>query len=191
MAVETEIKIYVSNLAAMQQRLEKASLHKPRVYEKNVRYDDGSLTQRGVVLRLRQDDRVRLTYKEPSAAQSAGTSSRLELETEIGDFDTMDEILRKLGYATSLIYEKYRTTYKLGAAEIVLDEMPYGNFIEIEGTPTAIEAAVSALGMEKAARILGSYTELFERVKRALELDVRDLTFANFEGIEVDGAVFR
>ena len=43
-----------------------------RVFERNVRYenDDKSLTDNGIVVRLRQDHRVRLTYKEPTPADT-------------------------------------------------------------------------------------------------------------------------
>jgi len=32
-----------------------------------------------------------------------------------------------------MMYEKYRTTFTIGSLEVVLDELPYGNFVEIEG----------------------------------------------------------
>ena len=65
---ETEIKLYVPDLKQVEQRLEKAgaTLKAARVFERNVRYDDAehTLTPQGKVIRLRQDTRVRLTYKD-------------------------------------------------------------------------------------------------------------------------------
>ncbi len=67
---ETEIKLYVPHLEVVQIRLERigARLTAERVYERNVRYENAAktLTERGIVVRLRQDTRVRLTYKDPA-----------------------------------------------------------------------------------------------------------------------------
>jgi adenylate cyclase, class 2 len=185
---ETEVKLYVPNLDAIRQRLEAAGarLTAPRIYERNVRYDDAerTLTPRGVVVRLRQDARVRLTYKDEGTVEN-GIVSRYEAEVEVSDFAGMETILGKLGYTPYLIYEKYRTTYTLDGAEVVLDEMPYGNFIEIEGEATQIEQVIEKLGLGAARRIDGSYSVLFERVRRKLGLAFTDLTFANFAGVAV------
>src|SRR5690349_8510496 len=132
---ETEVKLYVPHLELVQIRLERigAEMTAPRVYERNVRYENAekSLTPNDIVLRLRHDTRTRLTYKEGGTAEN-GIVSRTELEVEVNDFSTMETIIGKLGYTQYMIYEKYRTTYEADGAEIVLDELPYGSFIEIE-----------------------------------------------------------
>ena len=190
---ETEVKLYVPHLEIVQVRLERlgAKLVTPRVYERNVRYDnaDHSLTPAGIVLRLRQDTRVHLTYKDSAAVQD-GIVSRFEAEVEVSDFDTMDTILRKMGYIPYMMYEKYRTTYELDGAEIVLDELPYGNFVEIEGDVETIERVISRVELDSATRYAASYVALFESVKRNLGLDFNDLTFANFEGVSVSEEAF-
>jgi len=190
---ETEVKLYVGDLAALAARLEAAGavLEHPRTYEHNIRYDTpgGDLSRRYVVLRLRRDTRVRLTYKGP-ASISEGIMSRFEAEVTVDDFETMDGILRALGYVPFMIYEKYRTTYRLGEVEVVLDEMPFGNFCEIEGPRAAIEAALDALGLAEYPRIGTSYLGVFARLKEKLELPFRDLTFANFEGIVIPPEMF-
>lgn len=194
---ETEVKIAVTDLGAIRARLEAAgaALSKARVYERNVRYEDAAetLAAQDIVLRLRQDSVARLTYKAPpgdDAALPPNVRTRFEAEVTVSDFETMDTILRRLGFHPHVVYEKYRTTYRLGEAEVVLDEMPFGDFIEVEGQVPAIERALAALGLSGAPRILVSYMVLFDRVKAALALDAHDLTFANFEGVEVPAEVF-
>jgi adenylate cyclase class 2 len=185
---ETEIKLYVSDLKQVQQKLEdaKATLKAPRVYERNVRYDDAehTLTPSGKVIRLREDYRVRLTYKDDGKVEN-GITSRFEAEVEVSDFDAMATILGKMGYSPYLVYEKYRTTYEMYEAEIVLDEMPYGNFVEIEGDKDAIEQVIKELSLDGARRYDGSYSTLFERVRQKLGLKFSDLTFANFKDVTV------
>ncbi len=185
---EVEVKLHTPDLAAVKRALETAgaTLVKPRVFERNIRYDsaDGSLTAAGIVLRLRQDEAVKLTYKADASVER-GIVSRFEAEVEVGDFETMDVILKRLGYEVALIYEKYRTTYTLEGAEIVLDELPFGNFTEIEGEAATIERAVEALGLGGARRMAGSYVDIFADVKARLGLGVRDCTFAAFAGVDV------
>ena len=68
----------------------------------------------------------------------------------------------------------------------MLDELPYGNFVEIEGeNSAAIHSAAHRLGLDMQAAISESYSSLFEKVRRALGLTFADLTFANFVGLQV------
>lgn len=190
---ETEIKLYTPDLVAIAQALAAAGakLTTPRVYEHNIRYDNaaGSLTPRGIVLRLRQDDRVRLTYKEAGSAQD-GIISRLEAEVEVSDFATMNFILGRLGYTPAMVYEKYRTTYHMDNTEIVLDELPYGDFVEIEGDHASIERVLTRLNLQTAPRMTHSYARLFDFVRANLGLTFTDLTFANFAGLTVPLSAF-
>lgn len=184
--VETEVKMWVASLAAVEARLitAGAKLAAPRVFERNNRYDrrDGSLTADGVVLRLRQDSRGRLTYKEAGTLVD-GVMSRFEAEVEISDFDTMALILERLGFVFSFAYEKYRTTYHLDGAEIVLDEMPFGSFVEVEGSHAQIFQALDVLNLKDAPRIRMSYAAAFNALRKHLDLPFSDATFANFETV--------
>jgi adenylate cyclase, class 2 len=193
MSTETEVKIYAPDLDEIAARIQAAGgvLAAPRVYERNIRYDDPalSLSRHGTVLRLRTDSRTRLTYKAAPVTLD-GAVSRTELEVTVDDFDRMDLILRQLGFAPFTLYEKYRTTYHLGQAEVVLDEMPYGSFIEVEADAPVIDATLAALGLADRRRLFDSYLGLFAHVKQALNLTCTDLTFANFVGVTVPPEMF-
>jgi len=195
--LETEVKLYVPDLNRVRARLEalNAPITAPRILERNVRYDtpDMALRRRSAILRLRQDTRVRLTYKDEAESNpqlSALGKTRFEAEVTIDDFDAMQTILLRLGFTPTQLYEKYRTAYALYGAEIALDEMPFGSFIEIEGADAAIEAVMEALELIDAPRYNVSYMVLFERVKNALKLPFDDLTFANFDGIHIPQSAF-
>lgn len=195
--LETEVKLYVPDLERVRARLEalNAPVTAPRILERNVRYDtrDMALRARAAILRLRQDTRIRLTYKDEAqsnAQLSALGKTRFEAEVTVDDFDAMQTILIKLGFTPTQVYEKYRTTYTMHDCEIVLDEMPFGGFVEIEGSDAAIQAVLSALDLTDAPRYNVSYMALFERVKHALNLPFNDLTFANFDGIRVPQSAF-
>lgn len=171
-----------------------ARLHKlgaetvsPRVLERNLRFDtpSGELTRTFRVVRLRQDAQVRLTYKSPGKI-AGGVRRREEIEFTVGDFAQAQAFLEALGYQVCFIYEKYRTTYYLAETEIVLDELPFGHFVEIEGPGgPAIQRAAVLLGLDWEARIAESYFALFQLAQIALRLPFRDLTFENFAALPV------
>ncbi len=178
---EQEVKFFVSDLAALEKRLLQAGarLKQARVFEANLRFDtpSGELTRAARVLRLRRDERVRLTYKGPSET-SQGISDRKEIEFEASSFENAQAFLEALGYVVSVRYEKYRTTYLLGQAEVTLDELPYGDFAEIEAPGVeAIQGAAASLDLDWAARCAESYLALFGRLVGGQKLSARHLTF--------------
>lgn len=188
---ELEVKFYLPNLFALQSRLEAlgAQLVQPRVHEINLRFDTPSrdLALGYRVLRLRQDSEARLTYKGPSEVQD-GVHFRQELEFTVSNFDTARAFLEALGYEISVMYEKYRATYALEGVLVTLDEMPYGNFAEVEGPDgPIIHRTADMLGLDWEARILEGYLVLFDRLRERLGLGFRDLSFANLEGLTVTG----
>jgi adenylate cyclase class 2 len=188
-AQELEVKFYLSDRKKVEERIvaQGAILKTPRVHEINLRFDtpDFELLNTGKVLRLRLDSRARLTYKGAGQIIS-GVNVRQELEVTVSDFDATRAILEALGYEVYMIYEKYRTTYRLDNLEVVVDELPYGDFLEIEGPDTAsIRLAVEKIKLNWNARILYSYTVLFENVRAKLGFDFSDLNFENFKGLTV------
>jgi adenylate cyclase, class 2 len=192
--IEIETKFHVRDLQEIESRLQalEARLVQPRQYERNLRFDlpDGSLRKTYRVLRLRQDEKVVLTYKGPGSDAVDGIRAREEREVVVSDFATMRKILESLGYGIQFIYEKYRTTYIHENTHVMLDEMPFGFFIEIEGeTQSAVMTLAEHLKLDKEGAIPDSYQVLFERVKDALGLSFRDLTFSNFSGIDVPDSV--
>ncbi len=186
--LEMEVKFCLSDMDAFEQRLRSlgASLVQPRTYETNLRFDTPKLelTKNHRVLRLRKDEKSHLTYKGP-AQYSKTVSVRQEYEVEVSDFKTTEELLNALGYQVSVRYEKWRTKYHIAKIEIDLDEMPFGNFIEIEGTdPAEIEHMARALALDWNLRITDSYMMLFERFKKNKHVDLTNLDFESFKDIK-------
>lgn len=186
---ELEVKFYLSDLPGLEKRLLAlgANLSQTRVHETNLRFDTpaGELTREKRVLRLRQDEQIRLTYKGPAKAGEQ-VSVRQEIEFSVSDFGAAHRLLEALGYVVCVAYEKFRRTYLLNGLHITLDEMPYGDFAEIEGPdPVSIRSAAGQLGLDWDQRILASYLELFNRVRQSLPLQGADLVFETFRGTSV------
>ena len=163
-----------------------AHLHQERVQELNLRFDtpDRSLSRAGQALRLRYDTLSRLTFKGPSQSDQE-VRSRVEIEFVASDFQLAKAFLEALGYEVFVIYEKYRTTYEFKGVQITLDEMPFGNFVEIEGSdPQVILQVNQQIGLDWQVRIPESYTVLFDQLRQRLSLSFADLTFDNFKGLQ-------
>jgi adenylate cyclase class 2 len=187
--LEIEVKFQVADQVAFLKRLGDLGVvcTQERVLEINLRFDttDGRLRAARQVLRLRKDNRVRMTYKGP-AEESQTVAIRPEIEFTVSDFESARNFLEALGYVISVVYEKYRTSFELEGAEISLDEMPFGLFCEIEGRDASqIENLASRLGLDWESRITDSYLMLFESLKTKRGLTIRDLTFESFSGILV------
>lgn len=189
---ELEVKFFVADLESLEKRLNKlgAILAQPRTHEYNLRFDtpSGDLSQASRVLRLRRDSSSHLTYKGPSETLE-GVLARQEIEFEINDFESARRFIEALGFRSKFVYEKFRTTYNLRGFKVTLDEMPYGQFIEIEGpNAPAIQDAAKQLELDWAAAIPETYISIFRRLKELSGLHFSDLTFSNFEGTEVNMA---
>lgn len=180
--LEIEVKFAVEELAAVRERLltAGAELLRERVLEVNLRFDNpwNGLRAAGKVLRLRRDDRVRLTLKLPVGPWDTQAKTLRELELEVSDLTVARQLLVELGFHIWFIYEKYRESYHLGGTEISLDELPFGSFVEIEGSLEQIGAVVDILGLESSKRITAGYVSLFYEVKDRLNLPFDDCTFA-------------
>ncbi len=117
-------------------------------FEENSLYRGGILIETNAVLRVRKtQDRTILTYKK-RIQNEFNIKQQIEHETEVSDAEELEKIIENLGFAKVLVYEKRRKTWNLRAVEIVLDELPFGEFMEIEGAITAIAEAEMLLDIE-------------------------------------------
>ena len=186
---ELEAKFYIQDRTALEQRLLAlgAEQVRGRTNERNLRFDTrfGRLRYRKQLLRLRRDHSVHLTFKGSSKLED-GVFSRQEIEIELSDFETGRRLIEALGFRVVVIYEKYRTTYTLDGLEITVDELPMGDFIEIEGEDQQqIRRGADRLSLDWETAIRSTYLGLFSALKKRMELDFKDLTFANFKGLVV------
>ncbi len=181
---ETEVKFHVANLEKLAARLEElgATLASPRTHEMNLRFDTpaGTLSAQSCVLRLRQDAQSKLTFKGPTLNQD-GIAQREEIEFSVSDFDAARLFVERLGYQVVSIYEKYRTSYTLGDLHFDLDELPYGNFIEIEGKDVDdIHQAAEHLSLQWDAAVKMGYLAIFKRLRAKELVTASELTFDAF-----------
>lgn len=177
MSTEQESKFRLADCLALAPRLAAMGrMRRPWHFETNTVYDrDGELFGARKLLRLRQADGAILTFKEPLTDPApAGIKTMHELECPVASFAQMELILRGLGYAPRLRYEKFRAVWDLGPARAFLDILPFGHFLEIEGTPEGIAASAQALGLDPTQALSANYHALHQAWRAANALPPLD-----------------
>jgi adenylate cyclase class 2 len=184
MAIETEIKFRIDDLAGLVIRLENAGFHleTPREFESNVLYDtpDRSMRSRTEILRIRSYcGRWIVTHKRlpDSGPGEDRHKHRVETETEVADGNVLAGIFESLGLIAAFRYEKWRSEWSDGIGHCVVDETPIGNFAELEGTPAWIDEAAARLGVSHAQYMTLSYGRLFDQWREQNRSNAQDLTF--------------
>jgi adenylate cyclase class 2 len=122
---------------------------------------DGSLQAEGSALRTRvYAGQTRLTWKGPKVPDAL-LKIRPEHETGVEDGASLDAILRALGFEPVMRMEKVRAVWEREELEACLDETPFGCYLELEGEPQAIRAAMEGLGLAPDRAEPRSYPELY------------------------------
>ncbi|WP_432736253.1 class IV adenylate cyclase [Maridesulfovibrio sp. FT414] len=164
MALETELKYVNADLDGCREIMDRQGGHKlSRHYERNLVLDDPGRTlfKRSALLRVRQADRVTMTVKRIPALVSEGKAKvYVEHETEVSSFDETVAALQVLGYHPVFKYEKIREEWEFKGCHVCLDLLPFGPFIEIEGSEDKILSCAASLGLAEKDSCKKTYHEL-------------------------------
>jgi len=176
---EIEIKFEVKNPNLIRKILKnlKAKFF-GKVFERTIRFDtpDDELEKNGNFLRLRTGFKNAITFKRK--IKSKNFKEREEIELEISDPEKMEIILKNLGFTKVRIMEKYREKWKLNGTEIVIDKLPMGNFIEIEGKKKSIKKVVNLLGLDFKNRLVCTYWDLWKDFTKKKGIKNENIVFS-------------
>ncbi|QGY41360.1 CYTH domain-containing protein [Pseudodesulfovibrio cashew] len=153
MSLECELKYLDANLEALSMRLREAGGDSTGPYlESNLVFDDSerSLKKAGTLLRLREKrGRAVLTVKKlPDEPHPSALKVFEEIETGVDDFDAMRLSLETVGFSVAFGYEKVREKWLFMGCAVCLDRLPFGDFVEIEGSEESVPACAAALGLD-------------------------------------------
>jgi predicted adenylyl cyclase CyaB len=156
---ETELKAVVPDEQACLERLMEAGavdVSSGRIEDRRYDYPDRRLTMRDVVLRVRvhrNGDTSTATLDWKGAASfEEGYKHREELSVAIGDGARMSAILSALGYVVTRAVDRSIRVLRLGDATVRFERFPrMDTLLEVEGTESAIEAAILASGIPRSA----------------------------------------
>jgi adenylate cyclase class 2 len=187
---EIEIKLRVGDPALLERKLRRiGATPRGRVFEQNTIYDtaDCAFRRIGRLLRLRLETpaprraavqgpplvrpdlrpgRAVITAKAPPhsggrRSTHARYKERLEREVVIRSPGRSRRALGSLGLRPSFTYEKFRSTFDLPGLHLDLDQTPVGTFLELEGSPEAIDRAARALGFTPRDYFRGTYWDVY------------------------------
>jgi len=191
--LEIEVKFHLNDMESVRNRIKKiGGTCLGKSFEKNIRFENAAnnLVLKNSLLRLRQDTKAKLTYKSKPRTKDKDFKIHRELEVEVSDFSTTQVILESIGFHQEQVYEKWRETFKLKNTVMCLDQMPYGNFLEIEGEKNEIRRLSRDLELKWEHRLLQNYLEIFNLIKQKMKLPFMDVTFNNFKNVQSDFGEF-
>ena len=121
-----------------------------------------------------------------SAFASQPKKVREEIETSVGQPDKVVKIMKRLGLQRSFRYQKYRSVYRVTLEDgrsllAMFDETPIGNFLELEGESSTIEAVAAQIGFPQTSFISESYVEMQVARSAARGEPLGDMIFAPVE----------
>jgi adenylate cyclase class 2 len=163
--LETELKLRIPATGPYRPLLEALGFHEVTHSqpEASTLWDrNGQLRAAGSALRTRvYAGQSRLTWKGPKIPDAI-LKIRPELETGIQHLESLEAILRALGFEPVMRMEKLRAVWERDELEACLDETPFGCYLELEGGPQAIRAAMEGLGLAPDRAEPRSYPELYQ-----------------------------
>jgi len=158
--IETELKALVPELATTRRRVESAGgrmTFSGRLEDRRYDRSELSLAALDHVLRLRvyrdasgKVSKASLDWKGPSST-SGSYKQREELNSDVaGDPQQLAQILDRLGFTVTMQIDREIWQYDLAGAVVRFERYPrMDDLVEVEGSPEAIERAITALGLER------------------------------------------
>lgn len=157
MKIEYEAKFVNINTLEIRQKLQCLGglLEKPERLMRRVTIDSPEMKQNKGYLRVRDEgDCVTMTYKQFDKLSVDGAK---EHEVNVDNFEETIAILEATGLPYTSFQESKRETWRLGDAEIVIDEWPWlAPYIEIEANDErVVRETAEALGLSWGDAIFG------------------------------------
>lgn len=166
MQTEIEAAVLAADHDELRSKLEQAgaTLVQPRRLMRRANYDflDGRLQKIGGWVRVRNEgDKITMTYKQLNARTVEGMK---EANLVINDMDQADAFLRALGLEQKSYQETRRESWRLGNAEVELDEWPWiAPFIEIEApSEESLKDAFGQLHLNWQQAVFGSVEAAYQ-----------------------------
>ena len=154
---ELELKAVVDDLDGARKRLEKAGAtltFAGKMSDRRYDVESREIAGRDEVLRVRRyqsstSSTAYIDWKGPTEIQDV-YKVREEVSTLVEDFDSLEQILTRLGFVVTMEIDRDVVQYALGGATIRFETYPRMDMlVEVEGEPDAIESAIETLAIAR------------------------------------------
>jgi len=163
--IEKKYRLTLKDRRAIEKRLRAlGSQPKPLEHEENTIYRGGNLGFGLRALRLRRVNGAAILTLKERIPTTSPIKHQHENETRVTNADATDAILRGVGFEPALVYEKRRTRWDVGKAKVVIDELPYGLFMEIEASEREIKRVEKLIDAGTLPVVLETYPYLTAQV---------------------------
>ena len=162
--IEYEVRVLEINVEEIKEKLNKLNaVLVEDVLQKRYVYDFNPINP-SKWIRLRTNGlKTTLTIKNIESQDISGTK---EIEIEVSDFDTTNEMLKELGYNPKGKQENKRIKYELNGVEIDIDTWPkIPTYLEIEGkSEKEVYDILNLLGIPKENATTLDVQGIYEKV---------------------------
>lgn len=185
---EVEVKSVVDDFDGRQARVRAAGAHlvfAGRLEDRRYDTSEFALSERDHVLRLRRqrgsgETRAWLEWKGPTQSET-GYKVREEISMPVPDPEVVALLLERLGYVVTREIDRDVVIYSLHGATVRFERYPrMDDLVEVEGSPDAIERAITALGIDRdsftAERLVEFARRFEERTQTRAALCERELS---------------
>lgn len=176
--IETELKLQIGLVEAFRGKVLTIGKEvEERTHELTVMYDNQQTLMQITDGRLRvrtktnsKGSLIVLSYKKPLNRE--GIKQEIEHETHVEDKESLERILENIGFFPVSSYERYRTNFLVEdhdqSALVSLDELPFGNYVEIEGNDIDfIQQVAISLGLNPQDHLENSYDGIYNALEFA------------------------
>lgn len=187
MKTEIEVKFCDVDIEDIRSRLTSAAAvcEQPMRLMKRALIEEPHHAAEKSFLRIRDEgDKVTLAFKRRSNPANPTIDNTKEIEVTVSSFDDTVELFREAGWEYKTFQESRRETWKLGPAEVVIDEWPWlPPYIEIEAeTEVEVRAAAEALGLDWASANYGHIDDVYRQYYTFTDgvrgvIDLREVRF--------------
>lgn len=184
--MQTEIEVKFCNVDIREKlKASGAMLEQPMRLMKRALIEEPHHEKENAFIRIRDEgDKTTLTFKRRDKLQGDTINNTKEIEVAVSDFDTTVELFREAGWEYKTFQESKRETWKLGDAEVVIDEWPWLKpYIEIEAsTEDEVKQAAATLDFDWNDAIYGHIDAVYQMQYEFLDgvrgvIDLKEVRF--------------
>ena len=178
MAREKEVTILnIDENDFMNRLLNHGAVKKDEFLQRRYTYDFNPVLPNKWIRLRTNGKKTTLTIKE--IVDKTAIDGTEELETVVGDFDVMNDILKVLGYHYRNYQENYRKIYTMDHVEISIDSWPLiPTYAEIEGSTTEeVIDTLNKLGYTLADATTLDVASIYKEIYGIDVLKIKELKF--------------